>query len=452
MAVSQVLASSVSSPVYNPSNWDLIEMTRYYEGKCFTYDGKRIKWTDSFEILKTFVECAIGQTGKWLSPGGKYRKFASCNTDLTLTWNCELGLLSLKGTTGAKLENPLVNMSTGAEVGPAVSVDCSTLADLEGFIDKSYQNLLPQIDNENISCTPIKKHATDNLTSLQEQFKIFKEKLESTVSHLVNKISQQTQIIDQNKQKICKLANDNLHLKSRVAELESIVFSTKDESIILIKPTTDANISHNLSENTPQPVVSTELSKLKDDCRPATSYNVEFKAAPSKSFPARPSESNVVLPRSSLAFPSKPPHHKKIIGKPSRKSNKAMIPCPFLKRRAYCLKGNECDFLHENVQHDLPKWSSPLNLAQPYANQVPFFFDLNYHHYFPRSRNPMICPPFPGFYYPLSPPPAPLSSPVDRVFLQPYPEPLMEITTQPPLAHVLRNYPCRKTTCAETLV
>ena len=34
---------------------------------------------------------------------------------------------------------------------------------------------------------------------------------------------------------------------------------------------------------------STELSKFKDDCRPA-SHNIESKGAPSKSFSARPSE------------------------------------------------------------------------------------------------------------------------------------------------------------------
>ena len=137
-------------------------------------------------------------------------------------------MLSLKGNTGANLESLLINVCRKTEVSSTVSVDCSTLADMEGFIDKSYQNLFPQNDNDNISSaqsigssTPFKMHTTDSLMSMQDQFKTFKEKIESTVTLLVNKISNQTQIIDQNKQDICNLTNDNLHLKSRVADLES---------------------------------------------------------------------------------------------------------------------------------------------------------------------------------------------------------------------------------------
>ena len=63
MAESHVLAGSVTSPLYKRFNWDLTEITRYKEEKCFIYDGKRIKWTDSFEMLKLFVKCAIGQSG-----------------------------------------------------------------------------------------------------------------------------------------------------------------------------------------------------------------------------------------------------------------------------------------------------------------------------------------------------------------------------------------------------
>ena len=101
--------------------------------------------------------------------------------------------------------------------------------------------MLPQNDNDNISSaqsidssTPFKMHTTDSLMFMQDQFKTFKKKIESTMALLANKISQQTQIIDQNKQEICKLKNDNLHLKSRVADLELKIFPKKDESIILI--------------------------------------------------------------------------------------------------------------------------------------------------------------------------------------------------------------------------
>ena len=39
----------------NPLNWDLHEINRYKDEKCFIYDGDRIKWTDSFEMLKLFI-------------------------------------------------------------------------------------------------------------------------------------------------------------------------------------------------------------------------------------------------------------------------------------------------------------------------------------------------------------------------------------------------------------
>ena len=161
-------------------------------------------------MLKIFVKCAIGQSGNWLSSGSKYKKITSRNTDLILTWNYKLGLLSFKGNTGANLENLLISVCTKTEVSSTVSVDCSTLADLEGFIDKSYQNLLPHNDNDNIffaqsigSSTSFKMHTTDSLMSMQDQFKTFKEKFESTVTLLVNKISQQTQIICKWKTILC---------------------------------------------------------------------------------------------------------------------------------------------------------------------------------------------------------------------------------------------------------
>ena len=44
----------------NSFNWDLCEIKRYKDEKCFDYDAKRIKWADSFEMLKLFVEYCVG--------------------------------------------------------------------------------------------------------------------------------------------------------------------------------------------------------------------------------------------------------------------------------------------------------------------------------------------------------------------------------------------------------
>ena len=47
----------------NPLNWDLHEIKRYKDEKCFVYEGNRIKWTDSFEMLKLFIRCCVSQPG-----------------------------------------------------------------------------------------------------------------------------------------------------------------------------------------------------------------------------------------------------------------------------------------------------------------------------------------------------------------------------------------------------
>ena len=78
------------------------------------------------------------------------------------------------------------------------------------------------------------------------------------MASLINKITEQTQIIDENKEEICKLTDVNLHLESRVAKLEEKIFP-KDESIILINPSENINITHNKLENKSQSAVSTEL-------------------------------------------------------------------------------------------------------------------------------------------------------------------------------------------------
>jgi hypothetical protein len=53
-----------------------------------------------------------------------------------------------------------------------------------------------------------------------------------------------------------------------------------DESIILINPSENSNITHNKLENKSESAVSTELNKLQHGCLTTTSQNVEPKVAP----------------------------------------------------------------------------------------------------------------------------------------------------------------------------
>ena len=63
MADSRVQTSSVNLLKDNSTEWDFEEILRYKEAKCFSYDGKRVCWTDSLEMLIPFVKHAIEQTG-----------------------------------------------------------------------------------------------------------------------------------------------------------------------------------------------------------------------------------------------------------------------------------------------------------------------------------------------------------------------------------------------------
>ena len=158
-------------------------MNRYKDEKCFAYDGNRIKWTDTYEMLRLFIKCGVCQPGIWSAPGGKYKKFCSTNKNLSLTWNYETGNLSFKGETGDILRTLLINMCTDSgflskhcshsdcvpsdksmHVTQSVPVtgvmgvvydrneskcemlspvaDCPTLDELQQFIDLSYQNVV----------------------------------------------------------------------------------------------------------------------------------------------------------------------------------------------------------------------------------------------------------------------------------------------------------------------
>ena len=89
---------------------------------------------------------------------------------------------------------------------------------------------------------------------------------------------------------------------------------------------------------------------------------------------------------------------------PTKPPPKHLVPCPFLKKRDYCLKESKCDFLHhdsenyaneQSVQHSQFSIPSFQHLPPSNANQIAF------------SWNPNLFPPmhFPTSYPYLYPPP-----------------------------------------------
>ena len=76
-----------------------------------TYDGKRLKWVASYELLKKFVEETIALKGKWISPGGHARKFVCSGIDLSLTWYFgKYNSLILHGELSSDLSDALIKV------------------------------------------------------------------------------------------------------------------------------------------------------------------------------------------------------------------------------------------------------------------------------------------------------------------------------------------------------
>lgn len=100
-----------------------------------SYDGKRVKWTSSFESLKKFVEDIIKEPGKWSSPGGTSRKFTSPNSDLSITWyhNKQKTLL-FQGKSGDKLKRELIKICE--ETASNVNIDGHDTSSIESCSDQ----------------------------------------------------------------------------------------------------------------------------------------------------------------------------------------------------------------------------------------------------------------------------------------------------------------------------
>ena len=97
------------------------------------------------------------------------------------------------------------------------SSDASTIRELESFIDRSFCSAFGLPTDMS---TPSNRHTDGNLAKLESQFFTFKESVEAQLQNLSYKLSEQNNIIKLNKQELCKLNSENLHLKSCISELE----------------------------------------------------------------------------------------------------------------------------------------------------------------------------------------------------------------------------------------
>ena len=255
------------------------------EQDVLVYDGTRIKWNRDLGSLRNFVENILGFTGVWKSIGGKSERFTNSNSDVIITW-CpgKLNSLAFNGKNGEAVKKALVTvmdndcamnatsssdsscytttdasldvetpsdfMCTGLnlsetmnEVAKSSTVndsdvtgsvdgdlasDCSTLEELENFIDRSFKNMGKLPPKAIDGSTPSRKlYDSSKSDTLAERFETFKMEMECGVLLLKAELSERTQIINACKQDICKLTNENLILKSRLSELEEKMFVNK---------------------------------------------------------------------------------------------------------------------------------------------------------------------------------------------------------------------------------
>jgi hypothetical protein len=128
-------------------------------------------------------------------------------------------------------------------------------------------------------------------------------------------------------------------------------------------------------------------------------------------------------PNGSLSLPRKVMQHENGVSSANRLSQlqpKNLVPCPFLRKRGYCLKGSRCDLLCNEVQP--PRSRSQFQQIPIGAYSPPYVAPPYVHNQTPLSYQPNFFTPikFPMFYPPLRP--------------LPYPPPLMSIQTiRPPV-------------------
>ena len=117
-----------------------------------------------------------------------------------------------------------------------------------------------------------------------------------------------------------------------------------------------------------------------------------------------------------------------------RDVQKHLVPCPFLQKRGFCLKGVRCDFSHS---FSYPYRSLPSRPVNKYITPSLFHHD-----------RPTVASQ--GTTHGIGANQFPQNYPRRQGFFQLYPKPLMDIPIQPPLPHVFYNHP--RTLYAETLV
>jgi cell division protein FtsL len=316
MADGHELLSSPTNINFKLENVDINAVNLLKEKADLVFNGNRIIWTRDLRSLENFVENILGLTGKWKSVGGKARQFTNSNKDIIVTWYAgKLNSLTFNGKSGETLKKLLLNVlssKSGKQINTdgaplpntitdestkcksllctsqnddqvdtigrvcidkdTLKSDVSSLDELQNFIDQCFKevSVLHRNCTDNLSfaqtidsSTPLRSQADGKTYIMEKQFHMFKEKIESEISGLITKLSEQTRIIYENKQEICKLVSENLNLKSHVAKLEEKV-SPENNSNTTVHLSVEKDVSITLLANNYKPFA------LRNDDHPKT--------------------------------------------------------------------------------------------------------------------------------------------------------------------------------------
>ena len=363
------------------NNIDINTIKLLKDQSDLVYDGTRIKWMRDFSSLDNFVNNVIGLSGRWKSSGGKAKQFTDLNSDFTITWYPgKLNSLTFNGEKGELFKTFLVSVlntncvertntdadclfQTNAEESDQtrsqsgcfspiqeqpitdgtskvfIDVDSAhpdrpTLDELQEFIEQAFQNTSVLNRNANInfpytqtiySSTPSRPQIDANSGIMEEQFCTFKEKFELEIAILQTKLSDQTRIINENKQDICKLVGENLHLRSRLAELENNVRPRILSNIVSVsKEKSNENTSHDSNPMYPQPDESTKTDQL--PVAPSTQVYENSSPADENVNLQTDELSKINLPSGVLPFSSNVDNEKSLIIIGTGERNNTLLP------------------------------------------------------------------------------------------------------------------------------
>ena len=196
--------------------------------KDLTYDGKRVRWTRTFERLQNFVADVLEERGKWSPKVSCSRKFTSSISDLGLTWYyTKQKTLLFQGQSGKKLKEFLIKL---CEISTSIESTRSEGRQNNIEIVSVIEDAASASTIDGVSCKcPC---ATSILTEL-EKMKLNMESLESKIDALQSLANAQKVSFTPNdySSEVHRLKQELFEERHKTSQLESDLASLKKKTL-----------------------------------------------------------------------------------------------------------------------------------------------------------------------------------------------------------------------------